>query len=1151
MDYVPRPPDAEIEALPVPYLASIEYDFGGFESFPQRHGFMQDGSLDTARTAAELASLLQAWLYFGLIAECIGRPVTVAEFVNTSPHDDSYRVVVATDRLFECINDWIHRLRKLSLLSPKWIDCVSHAGDTIVFAIHASSWFDYIDGMDEPQCATIAMSVKCLIITLVRLYRLLEPSIRLNEYSESLKPWHATGDLTMPYPARYLHALMTKRGWCPTLVRRICKRHDYTAAIFLLQMNSFQGSASHESCTSNTCIALHVNEKTYQTRHAEGNCNCNFVVADTSKIASLIKAGRIPIVSVKLGQGNQLEISAAEWVHDPPTTNIRDGLFNYRGPFRSYAAISHVWADGLGNPSENSIPLCQFKRIAERVKWGGRQDDSWARSAQYFWMDTLCIPVAESHAATRVDAIDQMAMVYACASQVIVLDSALSHCPFPKLGPVVWKDPILTGVENLSFLALRSADSYLAASCILGRILCSPWAGRSWTLQEAVLPDHVHFALKTGSLNSAWLRTAAQTGQRSKTARRRDVEHEDMFQNPLGMLVRLYRVAVGLACVRQAFDIIYLHGRSQTPCRRGARQGFSRFVRASLGIPILMMSIIGALEIACMYLAAFLVLFALSIGLGLAASAVMLLPGLLFLSFDVWKNRRMRNEWLEKRWRTNDIRQLLCCHTFKSMVYEVRHMLHEDNKTLMESARGAKFKASKLRCSHFLRVWESLAERSTSKPEDVPYILASLSHLRVQPLKTVSERDRMTCILNSFEELPAGLLFLPEDPHGHRSIQSSSSTAILPSTPCGDRIMSTATMRMQPNRLSFLTGDEPARLALILLENVLSATSTRTILVDNTSACYRVHGVGNAGHDHVDRATDVSKGVAIVMAQPQRGVQSTGWSTFAAVFGVVQQDGSELHLRFLRHVEIRSVVRQAVIQEDPGLTYFSGRLVKEAMHCHVLAQHEPDAKVEGESVVPESDVTASLAFDPPFELLHTQAHRTLMKLVIINTTPIYGYVIRRLHRERMHSSYGLMVFEVAMATAVWLLLSVLPIIVNDQCRAAAWEQHYGTARVKPPGRMWRAINVHMNAWDAAIVANLTISENQLRTVEQQVPGITLGWDLARGKGSVFDYLMGQQAEEALLTEYQSNIGDLRVSTWVAAWRGRIRMSGGGYVTGYH
>lgn len=31
----------------------------------------------------------------------------------------------------------------------------------------------------------------------------------------------------------------------------------------------------------------------------------------------------------------------------------------------TYTAISHVWADGLGNPAENSLPQCQLERIRE------------------------------------------------------------------------------------------------------------------------------------------------------------------------------------------------------------------------------------------------------------------------------------------------------------------------------------------------------------------------------------------------------------------------------------------------------------------------------------------------------------------------------------------------------------------------------------------------------------------------------------------------------------------------------------------------------------------------------------------------------------------------------------------------------------------
>lgn len=40
MDYLPSPPDAKVPATTVPYLASVPYDFQGFGSFAERHGFL-------------------------------------------------------------------------------------------------------------------------------------------------------------------------------------------------------------------------------------------------------------------------------------------------------------------------------------------------------------------------------------------------------------------------------------------------------------------------------------------------------------------------------------------------------------------------------------------------------------------------------------------------------------------------------------------------------------------------------------------------------------------------------------------------------------------------------------------------------------------------------------------------------------------------------------------------------------------------------------------------------------------------------------------------------------------------------------------------------------------------------------------------------
>ena len=80
----------------VPILHNIEYDFSGFEDFPTRHGFVKDGTVHLeGKSAADCASLLQSWLFFGLLAEIGGELVNREAFLtrqSTSPREISIRV---------------------------------------------------------------------------------------------------------------------------------------------------------------------------------------------------------------------------------------------------------------------------------------------------------------------------------------------------------------------------------------------------------------------------------------------------------------------------------------------------------------------------------------------------------------------------------------------------------------------------------------------------------------------------------------------------------------------------------------------------------------------------------------------------------------------------------------------------------------------------------------------------------------------------------------------------------------------------------------------------------------------------------------------------------------------------------------------------
>lgn len=75
-------------------------------------------------------------------------------------------------------------------------------------------------------------------------------------------------------------------------------------------------------------------------------------------------------------------------------------------------------------------------------------------------MDTLCIPVKKEDSAFRLQCIDSMASIYAGSDRVFVLDKELMSVPS------------------------RGRDVETVY-----RIACSVWMGRSWTLQEAMLPQ--------------------------------------------------------------------------------------------------------------------------------------------------------------------------------------------------------------------------------------------------------------------------------------------------------------------------------------------------------------------------------------------------------------------------------------------------------------------------------------------------------------------------------------------------------------------------------------------------------------------------------------------------------------------------------------
>lgn len=271
------------------------------------------------------------------------------------------------------------------------------------------------------------------------------------------------------------------RGWCSHQITQLTESYgdDVLSYLSMLDRAGYRAT-DHTACAdAPRCIANNVNIQQYQTKHTTQHCGCSFIGVDYDQIIQIIQDGGVPLISVQKEAGRRyLKV-------EPRTLQSR------------YTAMSHVWCDGLGNPSANALPECQLTHIDRCLRQMPRDMESgefsigplsvdWnrqcfrlhpERSPPLFWMDALCIPVKPEDAHLRIRAINQMASIYAAAVQVLVLDAELQQC---------------------------TTES--PASQILARIVCSAWMGRSWTLQEGVLARECVFQFADAALDPihAW-----------------------------------------------------------------------------------------------------------------------------------------------------------------------------------------------------------------------------------------------------------------------------------------------------------------------------------------------------------------------------------------------------------------------------------------------------------------------------------------------------------------------------------------------------------------------------------------------------------------------------------------------------------------------
>ncbi|ETS82249.1 hypothetical protein PFICI_07251 [Pestalotiopsis fici W106-1] len=517
MDFIPHPTDG-LEPMDVPFVANLQYVYDAdFWSFPQAYGAVPDGDWRELG-AHDLAALAQSWLYFGVMAEFLGKPVDFRHFEYTGEMQVEEKVLVTklvTAVPFKTLLDEWLRFKVAPVLNPAFMDENATIDSGLTEDV---LWSDFqrcyeflgkvLNTCDElqrlPQALEvdtiprIVLSITVLCTTLRGiLTEILTPSpgimILLAGGKRKQLDWKHDGnekenenEKVPPVSSveLLLRQQMRQQGWCPFKIKHILSSHDYATVYYFSRLFKKSSQLNHGSCTETECVANNVDMSNYVTRHVHPGCSCSHLSFPDDEMRQIIRAGGIPVVRAK-------EVAVGE----PPVLEV-----TRMNTATRYVAFSHVWSDGLGNPKANSLPECQIRRLQEYVdaskppeesSWYSyptfnfdfRRTSSLNKPANYFWLDTLCIPVGKEFDDLKFRAINQMAAIYSSAYEVLVLDSSFAH----------------TSIQ----------DSKICEQ--IARLEVSPWMGRCWTFQEGCLAGLLNFQFSDGRLNPLRMKVGYST----------------------------------------------------------------------------------------------------------------------------------------------------------------------------------------------------------------------------------------------------------------------------------------------------------------------------------------------------------------------------------------------------------------------------------------------------------------------------------------------------------------------------------------------------------------------------------------------------------------------------------------------------------------
>ncbi|MCJ1293247.1 hypothetical protein MMC34_004801 [Xylographa carneopallida] len=457
MEHLPTPTNSlhgELKAIP--YVCWGPYDGGPFLTYPGRVGKPQalpavsntpgqlhyrDYERHYPTPKDELESFFQTWLFFGLIHEILGGLCISDNFIQLSK--DTRDKFVSTSKLSALIETWVAHV-----LDGRPSTTYEHVAEClrVVFATLRAAGLTF----DQRLKLSIVSTGEIFEYAANKAYQI------ENLVTDNRCP---AGWVSLIDKSSWT-ATMRAAGWCPSQISLV--EGGAIAAQSLYYFSSLSQPANpgrHGSCTEIKCTAYQNNLEEYATQHYTSDCECEELSVDVTATDPVLVDGRLPLLRIVPSQvlaELRLEVVPSE-------------------PSSRYVALSHVWADGLGNPRANALRRCQLLRMNELIKSSNIAPDSEESPEDpLFWCDTLCCPVSPEEAKKR--GLLQMKRVYLDATQVLVLDASLQ----------------------------RFNSSGASPEELCARILACGWMRRLWTLQEGALPakrGRLWFQFKDQAIN--------------------------------------------------------------------------------------------------------------------------------------------------------------------------------------------------------------------------------------------------------------------------------------------------------------------------------------------------------------------------------------------------------------------------------------------------------------------------------------------------------------------------------------------------------------------------------------------------------------------------------------------------------------------------